>query len=276
MNPTPAPGAAPVARVRAHHLRRQEGRGALAALQVLVRAAQHLPRHSRTCVSVRSTSSLRLQQCCVQACQALRCSGGTRHEARPRASLQDTNKSHNLPRTRSRSAGWGVGRAGARLGAAKVGQRDCAARAHEHVLRLEVAMDHLVVVQVVQRLPRRARQLWQGTPNLILSCMLARLSHRLPRHYSQYCSHAVIQFEQLRALALSASGDGARRAVCTCLARRPLSPRCASGRSQTCGGRGWRPQPALHMSRKYCSASGSGMRRPRSSASRVSTGPPSM
>ena len=38
------------------------------------------------------------------------------------------------------------------LGAAKVGEGDGAACAHEHVLRLEVAVDHFVEVQVVQRL----------------------------------------------------------------------------------------------------------------------------
>ncbi len=70
---------APVAGVRAHHFGGEEGRGALALLQVLVAGAQH-------------------------------------------------------------------------LGAAKVGQRDLPPRAHQHILRLQVAVHHLVEVQVVERL----------------------------------------------------------------------------------------------------------------------------
>ena len=150
----PAAKAAPVARVRAHHLRRQERGRALAALQVLVRAAQHLPHHLQEASA-----------CLRPLCCACRCAVATRM---PGAALQRRHTPRNAPACpnpgsrREPQPAEGMqpeqwpGRgpsARARLGAAKVGQRDRAARAHEHILRLEVAVDHLVVVQVVQRLP---------------------------------------------------------------------------------------------------------------------------
>ncbi len=100
-----SPGAvAPVARVRAHHLGRQEGRRALAPLQVLFRAAQHL-RQDFPDVSLLSGTRDQCITCISHSCRIL-----VNHTRRIRASTLSASSN---------------------LGSGSSAQRECYIREHQ-------------------------------------------------------------------------------------------------------------------------------------------------